>query len=239
MRKTLKILLIILIAVSLIAGGLAIWQRKNIESILIGLREDSTQIDKRRNDNQTNLVDDVNTHLDTPLREMTVEEKEKLESGETTASEIYQKMFEEKMEEAKENKPQEGTQKKPEGETASTAPKESKDEIVSRYMVELYKLQTEFNARAEATIKEGGDYYESINAHPQDPVARAETITRFTPIVRGIEKECDGRFEEVLKKLEGELKSAGYDTAVIPTIRRTYQNEKQLKLSYYANKYLK
>ena len=239
MKKALKILLIILIAISLVAGGLAIWQRKNIESILIGLREDSAQIDKRRNDNQTNLVDDVNTYLDNPLREMTDEEKEKLESGETTASEIYQKMFEEKIEESKENKPQEETSNKAENEKVPTTPKESKDEIVSRYMVDLYKLQNEFNARAEATIKEGGDYYESINAHPQDPVARAETITKYTPIVRGIEKECDGRFEEILKKLEGELKAADYDTAVIPTIRGTYQNEKQLKLSYYANKYLK
>jgi len=233
MKRVLKIILVILIALSLIAGGVAIWQRKNIESILIGLREDSTQIDKRRNDNQTNLVDDVNTYLDAPLREMTEEEKQKLESGEATASEIYQKIFEEKVEEAKKNNlPQKN-------DTTQETPKETKDEIVSRYMVDLYKLQNEFNARAEATIMEGAGYYESIKAHPQDPVARANTITHFTPVVRGIEKECDARFEEVVKKLEKDLKDAGYDAAVIVTIRSTYQNEKQLKLSYYANKYLK
>ena len=239
MRKTLKILLVILIAISLIAGGLAIWQRKNIESILIGLREDSTQIDKRRNDNQTNLVDDMNTYLDSPLRDMTQDEKEKLEAGETTASEIYQKMFEEKIEEVKENKPQEQTGKKPEEEKASYTQKESKDEIVSRYMVDLYKLQNEFNSRAESTIKEGGWYYEKRKTRQHDPVARAETITHYTPIVRGIEKECDTKFEGVVKSLEGELIAAGYDTAVINTIRNTYANEKRLKLSYYANKYLK
>ena len=239
MKKTLKILLVILIAISLIAGGLAIWQRKNIESILIGLREDSTQIDKRRNDNQTNLVDDVNTFLDAPLREMTEEEKEKLEKGETTASEIYQKLFEEKIEETKDEKKQEEIQNKPKDEAVSTTPKESKDEIVSRYMVDLYKLQNEFNARAESTIKAGGWYYEKRKTRQHDPVARAETITHYTPIVRGIEKECDTKFEGVVKKLEGELIAAGYDTAVINTIRNTYANEKRLKLSYYANKYLK
>lgn len=239
MKKALKNLFIIVIALSLVAGGLAIWQRKNIESILIGLREETAQIDKRRNDNQANLVDDMNSYLDNPLREMTEEEKEKIESGENSASEIYQKMFEEKIEESKESNLPKESDKPAVNEKPDSTPKESKDDIVSRYMVDLYKLQNEFNARAEATIRQGANYYESIKAHPQDPVARANTITHFTPVVRGIEKECDAKFDVVVKNLESELQAAGYDSAVIMTIRRTYQNEKQLKLSYYANKYLK
>ena len=114
----------------------------------------------------------------------------------------------------------------------------TKDEIVSSYMAELYKLQNEFTARAESTIKQGASYYESIKAHPQDPVARANTITHFTPIVRGMEKECDAKVEEVISKLKAELEKIKADTSIIGSIRSTYSKEKQLKLSYYANKYL-
>lgn len=228
MKKVLKILLIILVLLAIAAGSVAIWQRKNIQSIVLGVKEESIEIEKKRNDNQTNLVDDVNTYMDEPVREMTEEEKRQVEEGKATISDVYQKIFEEKNEiKAQENQ----------NVNANNA--ETKDEIISHHMAELYRLQNEFTARAEATIKQGANYYESINAHPQDPVARSKTIAHFTPIVRGMERECDAKVEKVISSLKAELQKIGEDTAIIASIRATYANEKQLKLSYYANKYLK
>lgn len=228
MKKVLKILLIILVLLAIAAGSVAIWQRKNIQSIMLGVKEGSTEIEKRRNDNQANLVDDVNTYMDEPVREMTEEEKQQVEEGKASISDVYQKIFEEKNEiKAQEN--QNGN--------ANNA--ETKDEIISRHMAELYRLQNEFTARAEVTIKQGAGYYESIKERPQDPVARSKTIAHFTPIVRGMERECDAKVEKVISSLKAELQKIGEDTAIIASIRATYANEKQLKLSYYANKYLK
>lgn len=239
MKKALKILLIILLVLAVITGSVVIWQWKNIKSIWLGLRSSSEEIDEMRNQNQTQLVEGVNEYLDEPLREMTEEEKEKIQSGETSASEVYQKMFEEKLN-GTENEPEIAPPTEGEKPPVTQQPtKETKDSVISRYMVDLYKLQNEFNARAEATIIQGAKYYESIKAHPQDPVARANTITKFTPTVRSIEKECDTKVEDVIKKLENDLKKIGEDTSVTASIRATYQNEKQLKLSYYSNKYLK
>lgn len=227
MKKVLKVLLIILVLLAIAAGSVAIWQRKNIQSIMLGVKEESTEIEKRRNDNQTNLVDDVNTYMDEPVREMTEEEKLQIEEGKATISDVYQKIFEEKSEiKAQENQ----------NDNANNA--ETKDEIISRHMAELYRLQNEFTARAEVTIKQGAGYYESIKARPQDPVARSKTIAHFTPIVRGMERECDAKVEKVISSLKAELQKIGADTAIIASIKATYANEKQLKLSYYANKYL-
>lgn len=198
-----------------------VWQEDNIESILMGIMENSEEIERKRNDNQIKLVNDVNTYMEIPVREITEEEKELIEKGETTVTDVYQKIFEEKSEEHK-------TEETP-----------NKDEIVSRYMAELYRLQNEFTARAEATIKQGASHYESIKDHDQDAEARAETISHFTPVVRRLESECDARVEALIKRLEEELRSFGADTSIIASIRATYANEKQLKLSYYANKYLK
>ncbi len=275
LKKVLKILLIIFIILAVILGSVAIWQWKNIQSIMLGLRSDSGEIQKLRDENQEKLVEDVNSIMDVPLREMTKEEKEQIESGEATVSEIYQKIFEEKIKEEeesakkpekeKETKPDnketdKGNNKKPEKEDKpqkedkpdkeekphkpadtieAEKPKATKDTVISAAMVELYKLQNEFNARAEATIIQGANYYESIKKHPQDADARSATISHFTPTVRAIESECDSRVETVVQKLEKDLKSIGEDTSVIGTIRATYANEKQLKLSYYSNKYLK
>lgn len=223
MKKILRILLVIILAFIIAVVGLLLWQWKNVESILMGVSQNSEQIEQKRNENQETLVGDVNDYMDTPAREMTEEEIEKIERGETTAAEVYQKIFEEK------NK-----------ETENTAQDtKDKDKIISQYMSELYKLQNEYTSKAEATIAEGASYYESIKKHPQDAVARANTITKFTSVVRNLEKECDSKVEAVIRNMTADLNAIGADTSIIASVRATYANEKQLKLSYYANKYLK
>ncbi len=237
MKKALKTIAIIYLTLIIIVGSLVIWQWDNVKSVYIGIKETHEQIENRRIENQTALVEDINKLLDEPVRELTEEEKKQVEEGSTALSEVYVKIFEER--EALSKSVQEEKKSSSEKKTESAEKKRKKDEIISKYMAQIYSLQSEYTARAEATIVQGANYYESINAHPQDPVARAKTITHFTPIVRGIEAECDGRFEKIVAKLQKELEAAKIDTDIVGTIRETYKNEKQLKLSYYSNKYLK
>ena len=228
MKKILKILLVIILAFIIAVAGLLLWQWKNVESILMGVSQNSKQIEQKRNENQETLVDNVNDYMDTPAREMTEEEIGQIERGETTAAEVYQKIFEEKNKETENTIP----------EQAVTNAKD-KDRIISQYMSELYRLQNEYTAKAEATIAQGASYYGSIKKHPQDAKARASTITKFTSVVRNLEKECDSKVESVIKNMRADLTAIGADTSIIESVRATYANEKQLKLSYYANKYLK
>lgn len=225
MKKVLKTLLIIFVVIVILVSALCVWQWKNIKSIIKGVEEDSASIEKSRNENQEVLVVDVNAFMDNPIREMTVEEIEQINRGEITVTDVYQKIFEEKQ---TETQPQ-----------AAKKPTRTKDSIISKYMAELYKLQNEYTALAETTIKSGASYYESIKKHPQDKSARAATITHFTPIVRKIESECNAKVEAVIKNMKTELEAIGEDTSITETVRKTYEKEKQLKLSYYANKYLK
>ncbi len=189
----------------------------------MGVSQNSEQIEQKRNENQETLVGDINDYMDTPAREMTEEEIGQIERGETTAAEVYQKIFEEKNKEA-ENTVQDT---------------KDKDKIISQYMSELYRLQNEYTAKAESIIAQGASYYESIKEHPQDATARASTITKFTSVVRNLEKECDSKVEAVIKSIIDDLTSIGEDTSIVESIRATYANEKRLKLSYYSNKYLK
>lgn len=228
MKKILKILLVIILAFIIAVAGLLLWQWKNVESILMGVSQNSKQIEQKRNENQETLVDNVNDYMDTPAREMTDEEIGQIERGETTAAEVYQKIFEEKNKETENTIPEQ-----------AVANAKDKDRIISQYMSELYRLQNEYTAKAEATIAQGASYYESIKKHPQDAAARASTITKFTSVVRNLEKECDSEVESVIKKMRADLTAIGADTSIIESVRATYANEKQLKLSYYANKYLK
>ena len=226
MKKTFKILLVFLLVFVLCIGSLAIWQRKNIESIITGVTQTEEEIIQRRDQNQEKLVSEVNTFLDEGLREPTEEEKSQLDDGTLKLPELYSKMFEEKTLELE--------KKRKENEN-----KIKKDEIVSKYMAQLYAYQSEFEARAGATISQGAQYYNKLVKEKVDkPTARTKTITHYTPIVNGVEAECDAKVEAVIANLKKELEAIGAQTDIIGTIRETYAREKQLKLSYYANKYL-
>ena len=81
MKKILKILLVIILAFIIAVAGLLLWQWKNVESILMGVSQNSKQIEQKRNENQETLVDNVNDYMDTPAREMTDEEIGQIERG--------------------------------------------------------------------------------------------------------------------------------------------------------------
>jgi len=265
MKKLLITLTVLSVLFVSAVVSVSVWQNKNIKSILLGVKEDSKEIEHKRNENQSKLVDDINEYLDMPVRELTEEEKQKIEKGEITITDVYMQIFKEKLElqgtesrkpETKKPETQPPETQKPETQKPELQNPESKkpenskpesqkpekltdkDAVISYYMTELYKLQNEYTARAETTISQGASYYESLKKHPQDAEARAQTIKHFTPIVRGIESECDEKINMLMKNMENELKKIGADTSIVSTVRTAYENEKQLKMSYYANKYL-
>lgn len=225
LKKIIKILLVFFIVIALCIGSLAIWQRKNIESILTGITQTEEEIIEQRDKNQEELVAEVNTYLDEGLREPTEEEKTQLEEGSLKLPELYSKMFEEKTTELEKQRKENENKIK-------------KDEIISKYMAQLYAYQSEFEARAEATIRDGAIYYEKLKKTQDKAMARTNTITHFTPIVNGVEAECDAKVEVVIANLKKELEAIDAQTDIVGTIREKYAQEKQLKLSYYANKYL-
>lgn len=224
MKRLLKVMtcLLLLLAVGIL--GTYLWQRENIKSVLVGVYEDSVEIERQRYENQAGLVKEVNDYMDVPVREFTEEEKQRIDNGEISATDVYEGIFQENT----------GTTED-KGENAKLS---DKDSIISKYMAQLYNLQNTYTARAEALISQGASYYESIKTGSGDASARAATISRYTPMVRSLESECDGKVEAVITNLKNDLNAIGADTSITETIRATYTNEKQLKLSYYANKYL-
>lgn len=222
MKRLLTVLTVLFLVLAIGVAGVSLWQRENIKSVLVGITEDAVEIERQRKENQSNLVDELNEYMDVPVRELTDEEKQQIENGEISTTDVYQEVFEANATES----------------GAETATLSDKDSIISKYMAQLYGLQNTYTARAEALISQGASYYENRKASEQASSARAATIAHFTSKVRGLESECDGKVEAVISNLKTDLEAIGADTSIITTIRATYENEKKLKLSYYASKYL-
>lgn len=240
MKKVIKIALIILLVIVVAIGATVIWQRKNIASIMQGLTMEMQEIENKKGENDKNLIDEVNSLLDNGLRELTEEEQKLIAEGKATYQEIYTRILEdtnnEKVVYNQEKEEFEVTKKEPEKEVASLS---NKDEIVNKYIAQLYALEASFEARSEALIAEGKAYFENKKKTVSGPEARSSTVTAFASRVRAVQSDCDNKVSEVVSNLEKELKRIGADTSIVSTIRSTYENKKQLKLSYYSNKYLK
>ncbi len=240
MKKAKKIVLIILLVIIIAIGATAIWQRKNIVSIMQGLTMDIEEIENKKSDNDKKLINEVNSFLDQGLRTPTEEEQKLIDEGKITYQELYTQILEETNNEKvvynQEKEEFEVTKKEPDKDVAALS---NKDEIINKHIAQLYALEVSFEARSEALIAEGKAYFEEKKKAMSGPEARASTITAFTSRVRAVQSDCDNKVNEVISQLEKELIKIKADTSIISTIRSTYENKKQLKLSYYSNKYLK
>lgn len=242
MKKGMKIFLIVIAVFLVAAGALAVYFRQYIDILVTGVSNSREQIILKQEKNNEKLVDEVNNYLDEKLREPTEEEKSRIESGELQLPELYAGILSERSE----NTYSYDAEKKEFTETPNenyTAPKKvtDTDAIVSKYMAQLYALQSSFTAHAESLIAQGDAYYMSLvrSGEKDKATARAETISHFTSAVRGVQASCDSSVNKVCENLKAELEAVGADTSIVKTVKSSYENEKKLKLSYYANKYLK
>ena len=61
---------------------------------------------------------------------------------------------------------------------------------------------------------------------------------KYITEIYSLESSCDAEVNTLLDSLKAELTAIGADTSIIGTIRSAYNNEKQLKRSYYMSKYM-
>ena len=119
--------------------------------------------------------------------------------------------------------------------------KSESEVIVNKYISQLYALQSTYTAKLDAIVSQAAAHYLDLRKvkKKDKATARAATVAQFSSVAHSAESECNVRVEALVSNLEAELKRINADLSIVNTIRVTYENEKQLKLSYYANKYLK
>jgi len=247
LKKILKVLLIAFAVIAVIIAAVVFYQWDNINAVISGLKETPEQITQKREENNNELVEKVNEYIEGELREPTEEEKELISSGEMTIAEVYSKILSENNSTIVEYDAEKEKFVEKEKESSELPPQEEKpsrkkqaEDIVNKYISQLYALESAYTAKAEGMISSGANYYEKLKKSGQDKAtARANTISYFTGPVRSAIADCDSKVETIIKKLEAELKKIGAETSIVETVRKTYASEKKLKLAYYSNKYLK
>ncbi len=229
MKKVWKIILIIFIILALVIAGVLYWQRDNIAALRMAMTYDTQQIAEQMSEQDKALKQQIETYFPDGIRDFTEEEIAMIEKGEVTEKQMLAKIV------------GEAASAKPAPQTAPTAQEptkaEKEQEIIGRYVSQLYTLEGEYIGRIESLISSALAEYKQKRDGKNNRSLQLSIGAAYTGKLTALEGECDGRVNTLLSQMEAELDAIGADKTILSTIRAAYKNEKTTKRAYYMSKY--
>ncbi len=232
MKRFGKIFLIIVAVIAVLFAGLCLWQWDNITAVVKTFTTSEEEIKKEMDDAKKKLEEELKNEYNGIVSDFTAEEETKILSGEMTVEEAV-KQLKKRYEETKNAE----VEKQSEKDNSKTSTKKTTgpevDRLIAEKTVELYSLKAYYLGQLgqlEATVK---SEYLKLPKEKRNLVGKQEIVSRYMGKALGLMNQCDASVEGILTELQSGLKALGADTAVVGKIRSAYENEKNLKKSYY------
>ena len=138
---------------------------------------------------------------------------------------------------APENKTPENQRSVENAEVTPPAPEKDSAQSVAAIIAELYVLRAHYTNALEEMRRSALADYDALSSEQKTNAAKQNIGLEYLKRAGTLESECDSRMEDVLSRLEKELKNSGNDVSIINDVRSTYANEKSLMKAYYMNMY--
>lgn len=120
----------------------------------------------------------------------------------------------------------------------STATVDTSAEEIAACIAKLYVLKSNFTGKLTSMEREIIDAYESLPKEEHTPASRKRIAGEYIKTVSQLEQDCDAQVDTLLSDLTAKLVAQGKDTAVVDTLRQSYEKEKSLKKAYYLDVYM-
>ena len=238
MKKFNKILLTILTIIVFAFVAVVVWQYDNILALLNGMNKSTEdlalEIDKKRDDLKT----EVEKYTSSPVIDITAEDEQKLIKGEISLEEISEKynLPIEYMKDEEVNKAPEDISTEIPTEIPVDNSKQIEKEIGDS-VGRMYALKAKYVNKLGELEREVIDQYAKLPESKQNMDAKKELVMSNLDYIAKLEKTCDTEVGEVISSLEENLKDLGGDLKIIQILKKSYNDEKELKKSYYLSLY--
>ncbi|MCD7905603.1 MAG: hypothetical protein LUG24_08585 [Clostridiales bacterium] len=246
--KILRIILIFFIVLIILAAVIFIWQKDNILSAYKGITASAEDIASEIADSKA-VVNEVLAEYDTPvLRNFTLEEEEKIRRGELTVDEALALILNEsEAESGDETSGLTGGSAESGGSSGlsgdenngsvsgSEASLVDQNALVGNAVKKLYSLKAYYIGRLGSLESEMKSEYIALPADQRGTGAVSSIVSSHMGEVTSLESECDSQVSVLLSQLKSDLESIGADTSIVSTLDTQYQNEKNLRKSYYVS----
>lgn len=238
MKKWQKITFVAIGIVFLGLGGVALWQRENLQAVYEAMHYNPEELGSQIQSTKQEVEGVLEKYDLESIRRLTPEEEEQVKKGELSLEEAVERMMPTRNEEevgAKEEgvESQDTPEAKPEMTPQAVSKKES--DLVKASTVKMYELQAKYLGLLGELEARG---MQALRAIPSDQRTVQKMMSVGMPFMQeglALEGQCDAEVENVLHHLKEELVALGADYDIVETMRGAYYTEKRLKKAYYLS----
>jgi len=219
-RRAVWIVLVIVLVLVVGIGALAMWQKNNIEAVV-----QYTQYSKEE--------------LETKLVENDKEVEQVLEEAISNAQKVDAEA--KPMEPPKPVEPEPAEPAVPEApqpaEPVPEAPREPTYEEQLKALVDrVYALRDEYVQALENMEQEAVETYRALPPEKRTKKGKIEFASGYITKATELERECDGKMDELVKELDALQKKYNQSAELVNTVKYTYAKEKSLKKAWYMSR---
>lgn len=235
-RKTILCTILVLLAVSL--AGLFWWQRDNLKAIHAATQHTSAELEEKLDENQQMIQEAVKAAGEVTVGEITEEDRQAFRDGSMTQEQLV-----ERLTNGGEGEPREepGNTSRPEsdGKTPPEPPKPAENTYqkeLSALIARVYVLREEYTLALDTMYADAKAEYLALPAEKRTKTHLLKMARGYLSRASALEKECDGKMDEIVRAMEKLLRENDGDLGLVDTVVYTYANEKSLKKSWYMSK---
>ena len=243
--------IVLLIALGVIAASLialVIFQWSNIRVLTYFLFYSEDRIADIKESNERAISEAIDRMIpDVAIRDLTEDEREMLITGELSQEEAVRLLVGAAVStEVPPTAQGEGREVPPPPQLGESRvplpPPQDSDGSVSQdrlaeLLAEIYVLRAVFVSSLNNLEADARAEYRAL---PSDRRTRAQQLDigmKYMGVAENLEAECDARMDELLSKIEAELRASGGDLSLVSEIRSVYNNEKTLSKAEYLSLY--
>lgn len=235
-RKTILCTILVLLAVSL--AGLFWWQRDNLKAIHAATQHTSAELEEKLEENQQMIQEAVKAAGEVTVGEITEEDRQAFRDGSITQEQLV-----ERLTNGGEGEPREEPASTSRPESDGTPPPEPPKPAENTYQKELsaliarvYVLREEYTLALDTMYADAKAEYLALPAEKRTKTHLLKMARGYLSRASALEKECDGKMDEIVRAMEKLLRENDGDLGLVDTVVYTYANEKSLKKSWYMSK---
>lgn len=235
-RKTILCTILVLLAVSL--AGLFWWQRDNLKAIHAATQHTSAELEEKLEENQQMIQEAVKAAGGVTVGEITEEDRQAFRDGSMTQEQLV-----ERLTNGGEGEPREEPASTSRPESDGTPPPEPPKPAENTYQKELsaliarvYVLREEYTLALDTMYADAKAEYLALPAEKRTKTHLLKMARGYLSRASALEKECDGKMDEIVRAMEKLLRENDGDLGLVDTVVYTYANEKSLKKSWYMSK---
>ena len=235
-RKSILCTILVLLAVSL--AGLFWWQRDNLKAIHAATQHTSAELEEKLEENQQMIQEAVKAAGEVTVGEITEEDRQAFRDGSMTQEQLVERLTNGGEEEPREE-PASTSRPESDGTLPPEPPKPAENTYqkeLSALIARVYVLREEYTLALDTMYADAKAEYLALPAEKRTKTHLLKMARGYLSRAFALEKECDGKMDEIVRAMEKLLRENNGDLGLVDTVVYTYANEKSLKKSWYMSK---